>query len=53
MSNADWLALPAKPVVRLVFKAVTLLALAAMSPSAAAKSEAKAYLECLVCYKWL
>ena len=38
-SRADWLAMPANPVVRLV---VMLLVLAAMSPSAAAKLEVKA-----------
>ena len=41
-SRADRFALPARPVARLVFKAVMLLVLAAMSPSAAAKSAAKA-----------
>ena len=42
VSKADWLALFASPAVRLAFKAVMLLEFAAMRPSAAAKSEARA-----------
>ena len=41
-SKADCFALPAKPVVRLALKAVRLDRFAAMLPSAAAKSAAKA-----------
>ena len=41
-SSADWLALPARLVGRLVFKAVMPLLFAAMRPSAAAKSLARA-----------
>ena len=41
-SRADWFALPARPWVRLVFTATKPEALAAMEPSAAARSEAKA-----------
>ena len=41
-SKADWLALVARPWVRLVFTATRPEALAAMGPSAAARSAAKA-----------
>ena len=41
-SSADWLAFPASPVVRLVFRAVRLDWLAAREPSAAARSAARA-----------